>query len=79
MEERHNSCDTLVSHAMEQKTGIGSLYAEFFRGYGAEIRLSCPDPRPNSTYKRTSTLKSLNSAEVVTGPTCQAPLGVGGT
>ena len=37
---------------MDQETGIGSLYAEFFRGYGAEIRLICPDFRPNSTYKR---------------------------
>ena len=36
---------------MDQKTGIGSLYDEFFRGYGAEIRLFCPDFRPNSTYK----------------------------
>ena len=37
---------------MEQKTGIRSLYDEFFRGYGAEIRLFCPDFRPNSTYKQ---------------------------
>ncbi len=41
---------------MDQKTGIGSLYDEFFRGYGAEIRLFCPESRPNSTYKLTSTL-----------------------
>ena len=46
---------------MEQKTGIRSLYDEFFRGYGAEIRLVCPDFRPNSTYKRTST-PSLTTA-----------------
>jgi hypothetical protein len=38
---------------MEQQTGIRSLYDEFFRGYGAEIRLSSPEFRPNSTYKRT--------------------------
>jgi hypothetical protein len=36
---------------MEQKTGVGSLYAEFFRGYGAEIRPFSFDFRPNSTYK----------------------------
>ena len=36
---------------MEQETGIRSLYDEFFRGDGAEIRLSCPDFRPNWTYK----------------------------
>ena len=40
---------------MDQKTGIRSLYDEFFRGYGAEIRLFCPDFRPNSTYKQSST------------------------
>ena len=40
---------------MEQKTGIRSLYDEFFRGYGAEMRLICPDVRPNSTYKPTYT------------------------
>src|SRR6478736_556628 len=42
---------------MDQKTGISSLYDEFFQGYGAEIRLSCPDFRPNSTYKPTSTTR----------------------
>jgi hypothetical protein len=47
------------SHAMEQETGIGSIYDEFSRGYGAEIRLFCPDFRPNSTYKPTSTTKGL--------------------
>jgi hypothetical protein len=36
---------------MDQKTGIRSLYDEFFRAYGAEIRLFCPEFRPNSTYK----------------------------
>ena len=40
---------------MEQKTGIRSLYDELFQGYGAEIRLFCPDVRPHSTYKHTST------------------------
>jgi hypothetical protein len=39
---------------MDQKTGIRSLFAEFFRGYGAEIRLICPRFRPNSTYKQNS-------------------------
>jgi hypothetical protein len=39
---------------MDQDTGIGSLYAEFFWGYGAEIRRSCPSFRPNSTYKSIS-------------------------
>jgi hypothetical protein len=38
---------------MDQETGISWLYDEFFRGYGAEIRLFCPDFRPKSTYKRT--------------------------
>ncbi len=42
---------------MEQKTGIRSLYDEFFRVYGAELRLFCPDFCPNSTYKPTSTTK----------------------
>ena len=42
---------------MDQKTGIRSLYDEFSRGYGAEICLSCPDFRPNSTYKQSSTTK----------------------
>jgi hypothetical protein len=36
---------------MEQKSGIRSLYDEFFRGYGAEIGLPCPEFRQNSTYK----------------------------
>jgi hypothetical protein len=36
---------------MEQKTGVSSLYDEFFRGYVPEIRLSGPAFRPNSTYK----------------------------
>ena len=44
---------------MEQETAIGSLYDEFFRGYGPEIRLFCPDFRPNSTYKPTYTTKGL--------------------
>jgi hypothetical protein len=39
---------------MDQETGISSLYDEFPRGYGAEIRRFCPDFRPNSTYKPTS-------------------------
>jgi hypothetical protein len=51
---------------MDQKTGIRSLYAEFFPGYGAEIRLSRPDFRPNSTYKRTSTQR-LAVGQTVTG------------
>ena len=41
---------------MEQKTGIRSLYDEFFQGYGAEVRLICLGFRPNSTYKPTYTL-----------------------
>ena len=40
---------------MEQKTGVSSLYAEFFPDYGADIRLFYPAFRPNSTYKPTST------------------------
>ena len=36
---------------MDQKTGIGSLYDEFFRGYGAEISLFCPEFASNSTHK----------------------------
>jgi hypothetical protein len=40
---------------MDQETGIRSLYDEFFQGYGDEIRLFCPEFRPNSTYKPTST------------------------
>src|SRR5262245_7674553 len=36
---------------MDQKTGIGSLYYEFFRGYEAENSLTCHDFRSNSTYK----------------------------
>jgi hypothetical protein len=39
------------------ETGIGSLYVEFFRGYGTEIRLSCHDFCPNSTCQLTSTTK----------------------
>ncbi len=39
---------------MEQKTGIRSLYDEFFRGYGAEIRPFAPNFCSNSTYKRDS-------------------------
>jgi hypothetical protein len=39
---------------MDQKTGISWLYDEAFRGYGAEIRLYCPDFRFNSAYKPTS-------------------------
>jgi hypothetical protein len=31
---------------MEQKTGIRSLYDEFFQDYEAEIRLDCPDSAP---------------------------------
>jgi hypothetical protein len=41
--------------AMDQKTGIRSLYDEFLRDYGAEIRLLGPNFRPNSTYKPSST------------------------
>ena len=36
-----------------------SFCDEFFRGYGAENRLSCPDFRPNSTYNPNSTPKGL--------------------
>jgi hypothetical protein len=39
---------------MEKKTGVRSLYAKFFRGYGAEIRLFRPDFRTNWTYKPNS-------------------------
>jgi len=41
---------------MDQETGIRSLYDEFFRGYGAEIRLFCSASRPNSTYKQSYAL-----------------------
>jgi hypothetical protein len=41
---------------MDQKTRIRSLYAEFFRGYGAAIRVFSPEFRTNSTYKPTYTL-----------------------
>ena len=34
---------------MEQETGIGSLYDEFFRGYGMEISLSYLELLSNST------------------------------
>jgi hypothetical protein len=44
---------------MEQKTGIRSLCDEFFRGYWAEIKLSCPEFRPISTYEHGSTTKRL--------------------
>ena len=39
---------------MGQKTGMRSLYYEFFRGYGAEIQLFWPDFSLNSAYKPTS-------------------------
>ena len=39
---------------MDQETGISWLYDEFFRGYGAEIRLFCPDFGLNSMYKQAS-------------------------
>ena len=46
---------------MDQKTGIRSLYAEFFRGYGAET--GClPRFPPNSTYKQAYALGLLKSA-----------------
>src|SRR5262249_27256279 len=35
--------------------GVSSLCDEFLPGYGAENSLTCPDSRPNSTYKPTST------------------------
>jgi hypothetical protein len=38
---------------LEQDSGISSLQDEFFRGYGAEIKLIFPDSRPNLTYKPT--------------------------
>jgi hypothetical protein len=41
---------------MEQETGIGPLYAEFFRGYESEIELFRPDFRPNSAYNQPYTL-----------------------
>ena len=44
---------------MEQKTGIRSLYDEFFRGYGAEIGLLRLDVRPDSTYKPTYTRSEI--------------------
>ncbi len=43
---------------MVQETGTRSLYDEFFRSYGVEIRMFCPDCRPNSTYKHTSTIRN---------------------
>jgi hypothetical protein len=43
---------------MDQKTGIRSLYDDFFRCYGAKIRLSWPAFRPNSTHKPTCTPSS---------------------
>jgi hypothetical protein len=46
---------------MEQKTGISSLYDEFFQSYEAEIRLSCSVLRPNSTYKQSYTLMGSDS------------------
>ena len=48
---------------MDQETGISWLYDEFFRGYGAEIRLFCPDFRLNSAYKPTYALSSKSFAE----------------
>ena len=39
---------------MEQKTGIGSFYDEFLRGYGAEISLFVLEFLSNSTYKPTT-------------------------
>jgi hypothetical protein len=47
---------------MDQKTGIRSLCDEFFRGYRAEIRLPCPEFRPNSTHKRTLCTQCLPGA-----------------
>ena len=38
---------------MDQENGICSLYDEFFRAYGAEVRLFCPDFHPNLTHKQT--------------------------
>jgi hypothetical protein len=37
---------------MDQETGIGSLYDEIFRSYGAGIRPFCPDFRLDSTHKQ---------------------------
>ena len=60
---------------MDQKTGIRSLYDEFFRGYGAEIRLFCPDFRPNSTYKPTSASgRGRRIAKSTTAPPAAAPV-----
>jgi hypothetical protein len=38
--------------------------SESFRGYEAEIRLSCPDFRPNSTYQRADPLSSDSSPDI---------------
>ena len=49
---------------MEQKTGIRSLYDEFYRGYGVEIRLFCLKFLSNSMCKRASTTGSKPPREV---------------
>jgi hypothetical protein len=49
---------------MDQKTGIRSLYDEFFQGYGAEISLFCLELLSNSTYKPTYALSSQSFAKV---------------
>ena len=38
---------------MDQKTGVRSLYDEFFLSYGAEIRLFRLEWLSNSTYRPT--------------------------
>jgi len=35
---------------MEQKSGLRSLYDEFFRDYGADFSLICLELLSNSTY-----------------------------
>src|SRR4051812_32957682 len=58
---------------MDQKIGIGTLYDEFFRGYGAEIRLSCPSFRPNSTYNPPSTTSRFRRVSRETPPLAGRP------
>ena len=48
---KRNSCGwsedfMLEVEAVEQKTGMRSLYDEFFRGYGAEVKLIWPCSPP---------------------------------
>jgi hypothetical protein len=52
---------------MEQKIGIRLLYDEFFRAYGAEIGLYCPEIRPNSRYKPTYLLSWSSGTAMFNG------------